>query len=328
MFKLWSDIKKGAKNELKPNLGLRAWSDLDVGEKSIMWQHMEWYFFDKTDNYDRESGYFKFFGGYPEIENKKKRIFLSIDCLNELYKAKNFAPTFLEDPSLEAACSDFYNIFINNSENVVFELLSFYSRALVLERSKNEPYRDEGESDKDFEKRTKEWRFSDFDDFAKKFNEVLESFGVNVLLTRTQFVPRQDSKITKGIYEPVLESLSDSKWEKVNEHLSDSFKYFQTRDYGNVISNSVSAIQAFLQISVNGKVGKGNIAELISKGQTRSIIPNDVFSKTIFNNIESIFARERQEKSGVHPKLKKADENSARLILNLAMVFIQHCIQK
>ena len=173
MFKLWSEIKKGARKELKPNLGLRPWSDLGVGEKSIMWQHMEWYFFDKTDNYDRESGYFKFFGGYPEVENKKKRIFLSIDVLNDSYKAQNFAPTFLGEPSLESASVDFYDIFINKNESVVFELLSFYCRALISERSKEKPYKDEGESEKDFEKRTKEWRYNDFDDLQKNLTKFL-----------------------------------------------------------------------------------------------------------------------------------------------------------
>jgi len=46
-----------------------------------------------------------------------------------------------------------------------------------------------------------------------------------------------------------------------------------------------------------------------------------------FLKIESILARERQNKSGVHPRLEIADKKTVRLILNLAMEFIQNCIQ-
>lgn len=37
--------------------------------------------------------------------------------------------------------------------------------------------------------------------------------------------------------------------------------------------------------------------------------------------------RERQEKGDPHPKLEYANEQNARLILNLSMVFIQHFMQ-
>ena len=326
MFKLWSQTKPDAKEELKPDLGLRSWNDLTSKEKSLMWQHLQWYFFDKTDNYTYETGNWEFFGGYGEEGKKKKRIFLAIDALNESYKAQNYTPTFLEGLDVPSACEDFYRIFASETENVVLELLAFYSRALLSERSKEEPYEEEGESPEDYKKRAIEWKFEDFDDFADKLNEVFEDFGVNTYITRQGFVPRQDKKITETIIMPVLSFLSDLKWQKVNEHFSESFKYYQNKDYGNTISNSVSAIQAFLQILVNNKIGKGNISELISKAQKQSLIPTDAFSKQIFANLESILARERQSKSGVHPKIEKADGKTARLILNLSMVFIQHCI--
>ena len=43
--------------------------------------------------------------------------------------------------------------------------------------------------------------------------------------------------------------------------------------------------------------------------------------------MESIFARERQETSNAHPMKEYATEKNTRLILNLAMIFFQHCIQ-
>lgn len=327
MFKLWSQTKPEVKKELKPDLGLRSWDDLTSKEKSLMWQHLQWYFFDQTDNFTFETGNWEFFGGYGEEDRKKNRIFLSVDALNETYKAQNYTPSFLDGLDIPSACEDFYRIFANGTENVVLELLAFYSRALLSERSKEEPYKEEGESPEDYKKRTIEWKFEDFDDFAQKVNEVFGDFGINTYITRQGFVPRQDKKITETIVEPVLSFLSDQKWQKVNEHFSESFRYYQNKDYGNSISNSISAVQAFLQIIVDNKIGKGNISELISKAQKESLIPNDVFTKQIFDNLESIFARERQSKSGVHPKSEIADEKTAKLILNLTMVFIQHCIQ-
>ena len=54
---------------------------------------------------------------------------------------------------------------------------------------------------------------------------------------------------------------------------------------------------------------------------------NDFFTKEIFKNIESIFARERQDKGNAHPKKEYATEKSARTLMNLSMIFLQHCIQ-
>jgi len=62
--------------------------------------------------------------------------------------------------------------------------------------------------------------------------------------------------------------------------------------------------------------------------QKKKLIPENSFTQKIFDNLESIFARQRQETSIAHPKKQYANEKNARLILNLAMVFLQHCIQK
>lgn len=40
----------------------------------------------------------------------------------------------------------------------------------------------------------------------------------------------------------------------------------------------------------------------------------------------TILARERQSTSNAHPKREYAIEKNARLVLNLVMIFIQHCI--
>lgn len=164
--------------------------------------------------------------------------------------------------------------------------------------------------------------------FAKNVNEVFNDFSLNLYLTRQAFIPKQDTKIIQDIYLPVLSFLSSPKWEKVNNHFRDAFKSYANKDYSDSIASTVSAVQAYLQILVNGEVGKGNISLLISKALKASLIPDDSISKQVFNNIESIFAVERQEKSNAHPRIKEADEATARVLINLSMVFIQHCMQK
>lgn len=162
-------------------------------------------------------------------------------------------------------------------------------------------------------------------------NEVFNDFGINLNLTRLGFIPRQDKKITEEIYKPVLHFLSHPKWTEVSILLSESFDEYRKHNeqgYSNSITKTVCSIQAFLQILVHGRTGKGDISKLIFEAQKKQLIPNDFFTKTIFNNLESIFARYRQEKGTDHPPQEDAIEKDTRLILNLAMIFFQHCIQK
>ena len=118
---------------------------------------------------------------------------------------------------------------------------------------------------------------------------------------------------------------------KVEELFNSEFPEYRKNSpqgYSNSVTNTISAVQAFLQILNTGKTGKGNISPLIVEAQKKGLIDDDSFTKQIFDNIESIFAKERQETSIAHPKKGYATEQNARTILNLAMVFFQHCIQK
>lgn len=322
-------MQKNAKSELKPDLGLRSWDELNKEEKLIIWQHLDWYFFDKDKTY-ADGGYsrqlvYKFYGEYNEIEDKKRRILFSIKAMFSAYRVQNYTPNFLEDMNQESACKDFISIFLTQNEAVVLELLSLYCGGLLLEISKKQPWREKSESDAQFKERTEKWRAEIFEEFSKRINEVFSDFGISVHLTHQGFIPRQDKKIVENLFEPVLSSLAGQEWQPVNEHLEDAFKDFTKKDFSGSIRNTVSSMQAFLQILVHGNIGKGNISELIVTAQSKSLIPNDVFSSQIFKNIESILARERQSKSGAHPKTELADEKTAKMILNLCMVFIQHC---
>lgn len=229
MFKFWSETSSESKKYLKPDMGLRSWNYLNIGEKEKIWHYLEWYFFDSQIKEQREimSGikrFYDFYGEYSEKEYKQKTIQESISYLNENYKAKSFAETYLKNPSLNTACYDFHDIFMNQTEVVVMELLSAYAKFLY-DFTKNDDYiyRAEKETQRDFLKRKIKNEYKFFDAFSKRLNDVFLQFGIKYCLTRDGFVPRQGEKIIKEVYEPTLDYLSDSKWRKVNEILSDAF---------------------------------------------------------------------------------------------------------
>ena len=82
-----------------------------------------------------------------------------------------------------------------------------------------------------------------------------------------------------------------------------------------------------MQLLLYGTTGKGTLGTLLPEAIKKGFIPSDKFSTIIFNNIESIFAQERISTGDAHPKKEYATEGSARTMINLAMVFLQHCIQ-
>ena len=335
-FKFWSQNNKSAKEALLPKLGLRAWGVLDKDEKYKIWKYLEIHFFDKEPRKDynhpqNENGiFYQFYGNFTEQENIRLRIMRSIYALNDAYKAKSFARRFLENPKPNSAFADFFDIFLNENENVVYELLSIYAKCTILEREKEEVYRLKGQTDDAYQKDLKKWRWAEFDNFTKNFNTVFGEFGINVYLTRGGLISRKDKKITEDIYEPVLIALSDPEWGEVNKLLGDSFEEYRkttSAGYSNSVTNTVAAVQAFLQILILGKTGREDISKLIPMGLSKKLIPSDIFSQNAFKNIASTLAKERQETGIAHPKKEYATAKNARLVLNLAMTFIQHCLQ-
>lgn len=310
MFKFWSTTQPEARKELHPNLGLRSWDDLSSDEKDKIWHHLKHYF-DSAD--------------------ESLRIYFTIYCLNENHKYRSYGTHFLRSQSSENAKMDFEHIFRNESRHVVFEMLSCFCRAILVERSDKTIYRNNDESDEEYKERLNEWRYEDFDRFVGRLNDVLEHFGINILLVRQGFIPRQDKKITQKIYVPVLQFLSNEKWKPVSRDLGDAFKAYQEKTkqgYSNSITHAVSALQAFLQIIVDGKtVSAEGIASLVKKAQEQNVIPADKFSSEIFKSLDTVLMRERGKSGNAHPKQEYANEKNARLVLNLVMVFMQHCIQ-
>ena len=315
MFKLWSEKNNEANGLLSPTLGLRDWNDLSHEEKDRMWQYIRYWFIENK-------------------EGRNTRVFFSIHKLNDLHKYQSYAKQFLRDFSFQSAIADFKNIFFEQDGHVVLELLSCFCKTILEENENKHPsiYKSDYKSEEEYEKVLVKWKFRELDKFAESLNDVFEHFGVNLILTRNEFVERQDPKITNEIYVPVLNFLSSPKWGDVNRELGDAFKKYQLKTetgYSNCVTHTVSALQAYLQIIVNGKIGSGEgISSFIRQAQEKGLIPSDKFSSEIFKNIDSILMRERGKTGDAHPKQEYANEKSARLVLNLVMIFLQHCIQK
>jgi len=311
-FKLWSQSKPEVKEIIKPRFSLRSWNDLEGGEKAKIWHFLKYYIGSSSEH----SG---------DIE-------YAIILLNEECKYQAYAKKYLEKGNIESAKLDFEDIFFNEDENVVIELISYYCEALLLRgESKNHIYKWEKESKVDFEKRNIEHCHRFFDQFAKRLNDIFEQFSINLYLTRLGFVMRQDPKITEEIFVPVVRYLTNPDFKGISNELSKAFEKYNNKTpsgYSDCITHSVSAIEAYLQTVIYGKLGKkGSLGALINKGIKDGKIPNDSFSVDIFGILKTFFASKRKNESGVHPGSKLSDEKTARLVLNLTMVFLQHCIQ-
>lgn len=316
MFQMWSEKNADAKKQLSPTLDLRDWDSLSREEKGKIWNYIKTWF-----EPDEHSGI-------------NVTVYVSVLKLNELHKFQSYGKATLKDQSPENARMDFERIFFEEHQNVVLELLSCFSYIVIKERAGKSDgiYRHNYSSDEQYKKIVSRWQWEEFDKFTDRLNDVFEHFGINLLLTRNGFIERQDSKISTDIYVPVLNFLSNSDLEPVNRDLKDAFAKYQLKTesgYSSCITHAVSALQAYLQILVHGKAGgTEGISSLIKQAQEKGLIPNDKFASEIFKNIDSILMGQRGKTGDAHPKQEYANEKNARLVLNLVMIFLQHCIQK
>lgn len=319
-FNLWSESNHQIKNNLKPDLGLRGWNEVGYEERKAIWKHFEDFFFVSNLKYDygrhnnqyinSENWYYPFLE--PDALLKRYRIQNTINEMFRLYRVKNYTVNYSIEKTPFNAHQDFFDIFLEEDQDVVFELLSLFCKNLL--------------SDEDL---TEQQCIDEFNSFSSQINSVFSDFGIDIFLSRTGFIPKQDEKIIDEIFVPVLQVLSDEKWREVNKILADAFKCFTIKNPSSLsssVTHTVSAVQAFLQILVHGKTGSGDIAALIQEGQKSNLIPNDFFTKEIFKNIVSVLMKERQETGDAHPKKEYATEENAKVVINVSMIFIQHCL--
>lgn len=335
-FQTWSKINQDVVRALKPPSGSVSWDKLTALDKNKIWQYLyPDYFFDKTPRYNEQASSFGqrvqeyVFQGDPQQQQiRRVRILWAVHQLNLTFKKESFGEHTLESVSWFNGCLDFHTIFMTKTDDAVLELLSLYCKGLLtIDRPTDYGYPNETKSA--FQKRLQQSRLQEFDAFAATLNEVFDQFGLDVYLTRQGFMPMQEKKIIEMVYTPVLSFFTGSQWKEVNDLIAFSFTEYEKKTsagFSICITTTVAAIQAFLQLLMHGKTGKGEISKLIPEAQKLKKIPSDPFSVTIFNNIESIVARERQDKSVAHPPQSIAEEKNALLMLNLAMVFFQHCI--
>jgi len=324
-FKLWSEIKKEAKRELSPDFGFRDWNDLESDDKKKIWLYLwkRWFFDSRENDLDAFCGCGKYTSDQDKDKDEKlKRIVAVLDILNQKHKAKAYARDFLDNRNVSTALKSFYNIYLGDSENVVFELLSIYASRLVFERE-DDLRQKEGESDREFRTRNDEYKWEKFDNFCRDLNDLFDDFGIYVFLSRYGFVPRQDEKIIENIYHPVLKILYNDEYKNINQMLKRAFKNFRDNDFDKVIQNSINSMHAYLQIKLSKKIGKGNFKTLLKEAKKQKIIPYDELIVNLYDNIESFLARERKNKTAAHPSNEKSTSNDALFVLNLTMIILQ-----
>ncbi len=251
------------------------------------------------------------------MEEYDQEITKAISILKEKYKRQNLCPNTLRvqvgtnsfDPYREtqlgkAAYIDFESIWLEKEENTVYELISHYAKG------QNESY-DKGK----------------FARFCARLNDIFEDYSINLEITKNGLMPKQDKKISKEIYEPVFEALSDQKWKAVNDEICKAFEEYRNKKNGNCITRTSNITQGFLQILVHGKTAKGDISKLIPEAREKGMIPDNSFLNEFIKQIEKYSAKERSEKSGAHPSTKTATEKDARFLLNLTMVTIEYWLK-
>lgn len=331
MIPFWSDTNSKVKEILFPTKET-IWSDLSIEDKKKMWKYLEYHLFNLNPesgeaSFDRVSCRYQFYGkDIWENDHLVKTIANSMLFFNEKYKKATYAEEFLKESSFDSACRDFYRIFMQENRDVVFEMLTLYSRVMVLNDSEK-LWQGNDENDEDFQKRKDKEQWKRFDSFSARLSEVFEEFGVNYKLTRDGFIKSDEPVVIEKIYEPALKKLSSKKWGDVNRDIRDSFSALNDdKDGSGSITHTLAALQGFLQILVNGKTGKGDTSNLIVEALKKQLIPDDDFSKKIIKEMNSFWAKERQDKGDPHPKKSYATKSQAKLVISLVMVFIDHVL--
>lgn len=300
---------------IQPTLDLRSWNDVQKEERAIALLQIA------------NSGWV----------TKEVEIVGAIVHLNHTYlrlcpgrNLHSTPPTFdygYSSATRAAAARDFRRIFLEEGEPLVLRMLSKFAEQLIEEH-----YLKAAKKEVDSDKRTKyvSDAFQKLDRFAYCINHIFEQFAVNQLLTRNGFIPRQDETIEKELYKPTLKALSDPKWEPVNKILAPMFEDFREGRYPETITKAHSAVHCFLQIIVGepGTNAKGELGRLMKDGKKTGLIPTNQFTEPFLQNIQSFITSERATNSTAKPAQIPASSSDALLMMNMTLLFLQHCLQR
>ena len=321
-FKLLSELNPEVKKALKPDLGIRDWRELSTDEKNNFIQYLTNSGWLKPDS--------RLMSTIEELNNRYKKNSFGINVLR--HRAQHPASIFT-NCCVQPISDDLIRIAHDKTEYLFIEFISIYAKHLITYEYIGPKDRIEvdliilkgGDASEHF--RT---NYTDFDKFTNLFNDLSLQYGLGVQLTRMGPIPLQEKMINEDIYNPVIKILAHPKWKSVSDELSLAFTGYQMKNdtgYSGAIRHSYNAIQAFLQLLVNEEIGKGEINKLVSMAQKKNLIPADQFTTKIFKDMEAFVMSKRQTSGGVHPELEVATEKNAKLMLNITMVFLQHCLQ-
>src|SRR3989344_402118 len=318
-FQLWSQTSYQSREAISATTPWRPFNQLTQEEKRTMLLHFNrrnyfWGF--RKRNETDFSGF-----SHEKIISAEDGVTYAVNSMNNLYKKECYAKRTLETWTFENVHADFKDIFLNQDENVVYELISLYGMGLIAKAEEKQLYKHEDESDEAYEKRKTESAYEKFDEFSGVLNEIFEDYKINVRLTRSNWIPQQEQLIIETIYEPVLKILSLPRWKKVNREIEDAFEAYANSTpsgYSKSMTHCYSAVQALLQ----ELTGKANIKikEASKDAATSGLIPNDTFTATALGELLSTFEQLRMQHGDAHPKIEYANEQTAKLMLNLTLV--------
>jgi len=311
-FNLYGENDPHIDEAIQPKLAFRSWDDLSDSEKQIALQELinkGWVNDDSTEVFD-------------SIEHLNYH-FLRICPGKALHSTPRTEKMYV---FMKVALEDFQKIFLKESEPIVFRMLTKFAECWI-DSSSYEAARNAIEQ-KERDGYVKH-AFLRFDNLSNCLNHIFEQFAVNALLTRNGLIPRQDEKITKEIYMPTLKVLSGPIWKNVSQDLAEMFSDYHEKKYSESITKAHCAIQRFLQIKTGqeGKNSKGELKNLFNEAKKNGVIPINRFTGPIIDVFKSYFPSERASNSTAKPTIKDASATDALLMMNVVMVFLQHCLQ-
>ena len=228
---------------------------------------------------------------------------------------------------IAAATQDFKRIWRNEiNGDLLLAMLSKFAECHIDRYAYDRA--DKG-TEADKIKRDTETAFKNFDSLANCLNHIFEQFAINVVLTRSGLVPRQDERLMELVYTPTLAMLSNPRWKSVNADLAAAFEDYNKGRFGEAITRAHTAVHRFLQVLVgeDGVAGKGELGKLFAKAKKAQLIPQNRFTEGVIGALQSYSASERAKKSTAKPASSEATASDALLMMNVVMILLQYCLQ-
>lgn len=317
-FRLFGENDSRVEESIQSRLEFRSWVDLSENEKSIAVQQLinrKWLIASdeilETINYLNTA----FLRTCPGTNLHSNPIILEYGQVSNGHVRK------------AAAAEDFKTILKwGKTEALVYRMLTRLAQAYI-----DNDYLEiaEGEANNEIKIENINKGYEYFDYLSDCLNHIFEQFSVNVRITRSGLMPRQDEVVSNDIYLPTLKMLSDPRWRPVSDEIGLMFIDYQEGSFSEFITKAHTSIQRFLQILVGeeGKSGRGEVAKLFAKAKRDQAISSNRFTEPIINVLQSFVVSERATNSTAKPAIKPASSSDALLVMNVVMVFLQHCLQ-